>query len=139
MRRNRWLVITMLLSIAVVILTGCGPREPSWTAFEGAANEKTFPVPKEANKTERASQSSEIDYVRYTLPGIKESDSIPEPYLQEIAAWGWKEETSQSSESQKVFLKDGQIVHLLVYDDYFTVLVPKDKKPTANVKTIETN
>ncbi|MDP4099153.1 hypothetical protein OIN60_20765 [Paenibacillus sp. P96] len=138
MRRNRWLLITMLLSVAVAILTGCGSNEPSWTAFEGAANAKTFPVPKEANKTERASKSSEIDYVRYTLPGIKENDDIPGPYLQEIAAWGWKEEASQSSGSQKVFLRDGQIVQLSVHDDFFTVLVPKDKKSTVNVKTIDT-
>lgn len=138
MRRKKWLALLMLFSVAVAILVGCGREEPSWTSFEGAANEKTFPVPKEANKTDRASSNTEMDYVRYALPSMKESDNLPAPYLQEIAAWGWTEEIDQAAGSQRVFQKDKHTVHLSIHDGFFTVLVPKDGK-SSKVKVLDTN
>lgn len=139
MRKYSWLVLILIISVTSMLVIGCGAKEPSWTAFEGAANVKTFPVPKEANKTDRANGNSDMDFVRYALPGMKEADDIPTPYLQEIAAWGWKEEKEQSAPSQRVFLKDKQIVHLSVHDDYFTLLVPKDTKSAANVQDLSSD
>ncbi|EHS59972.1 MULTISPECIES: hypothetical protein [Paenibacillus] len=139
MRRNKWLALLVLFSVAVAILTGCVEEEPSWTSFEGAANEKTFPVPKEASKTDRASSNSDMDYVRYALPALKESDSLPAPYLEEIAAWGWTEEPNLSTSNQKVFQKNKHMVHLSVHDGSFTVLVPKDGKTAVKSKSVDLN
>ncbi|MCJ8015103.1 hypothetical protein MUG84_25810 [Paenibacillus sp. KQZ6P-2] len=135
MRRQSWLHALLLFSIVVILITGCGKSEPSWTTYEGAANEKTFPVPKEANRTDRNVGNTKIDYARYSMKGIKEKDSIPEAYLQKIKEWGWKENTEESEKASRVFEKQNRIVHLTIHDDYFTVTVqPKGK---ATVKSTD--
>ncbi|MDO7908545.1 hypothetical protein Q5741_19335 [Paenibacillus sp. JX-17] len=132
MQRLKWLFPGFLLCMIMLILAGCSDTKPSWTSFEGALNEKNFPVPKEANKTDRTADNPEMDYVRYALPGIKENQDIPEVYLNEIAAWGWTEETKQSTPSKRVFIKDRKMVQLSVHDGFFTILVPKQQKAAAD-------
>ncbi|MWV47602.1 hypothetical protein GRF59_28905 [Paenibacillus sp. HJL G12] len=131
MRRQSWLHALLLFGIVVVLITGCGKSEPSWTTFEGAANEKTFPVPKEANRTDRNVGTTKIDYVRYSMNGLKEKESIPEVYLQKIKEWGWRENTEDSEEASRVFEKQNRIVHLTIHDNYFTVTVQTKGKATV--------
>ncbi len=122
------------------VLTGCGDTGPSWTSYEGAVNEKSFPVPKVANKSDQSGNNSEMDYVRYTLSGISESTSLPEVYLDEIKSWGWTEtqakSTSNTSNSLRVFAKEGHIVHLAVHDGFFTLMVPRNDTATTTVKSL---
>ncbi|BFH65931.1 MULTISPECIES: hypothetical protein [Paenibacillus] len=128
MRKRSWLHALLLLGIVTILLVGCGKSQPSWTSFDGAANEKTFPVPKEANRTDRNVGNNKIDYVRYSMDGLKESDTFPEAYLEKIKEWGWKENEEESEGTSKVFEKQNRIVHLTIHDNYFTVTVlPKGK------------
>ncbi|MEC0373101.1 hypothetical protein P9847_27205 [Paenibacillus chibensis] len=131
MHRQSWLHALLLFGIVVLLITGCGKTEPSWTNFEGAANEKTFPVPKEANRTDRNAGNTKIDYVRYSMNGLKEEDSIPDAYLQKIKEWGWKENTDESEDASRVFEKQNRIVHLTIHDNYFTVTVLAKGKATV--------
>jgi len=137
MKRTRGFWTLFILSIVVGLLAGCGTKEPSWQSFEGALNEKSFPIPKEANSPDRTTTNAAMDYVRYSLPGLKEKDSIPDPYLEEIKAWGWVEVKQKNDESvvSRVFQKDGLNVHITVHDDYFILMVPKEKK--ASIKGLE--
>jgi len=135
MKRTRRFWTLIILCIAVGLLAGCGTKEPSWQSFEGALNEKSFPVPKEANSPDRTTTNAAMDYVRYSLQGLKEEDSIPDPYLDEIEAWGWIEQKKEEIGSSRVFQKDGLNVHVTVHDDYFIVMVPKEKK--ASIKGLE--
>ncbi|AHV94954.1 hypothetical protein [Paenibacillus sabinae] len=131
MKRARTLWTLFILGMVVVMLAGCGSSKLSWESFEGALNEKSFPVPKEANSPDRTTTNAAMDYVRYTLPGLKEKDSIPEPYIKAIQDWGWHELTEDKTSSSHVFKKEQLIVHLTIHDGYFIVMVPKDKKTTA--------
>lgn len=137
MKRKRtqpfWLL--MIFCIIGIMLVGCGTKEPAWDSFEGALNEKGFPVPKEANSPDRTTTNVAMDYVRYSLPGLKEKNGIPKPYLDEIKAWGWQEQQKEESGASGVFQKDALIVHLTMHDDYFIVMVPKEKK--ASIKGLE--
>ncbi|NMO98274.1 hypothetical protein [Paenibacillus lemnae] len=109
----------------LLIGSGCGASEkPSWELFDGAANVKSFPVPKEANRTEQAKGAGDLDYVRYTLPGLKEKDSLPEPYLEEIRSWGWQEKKDKQNSSSLIFEKGKNIVHLSVHDDSLIITIP---------------
>ncbi|BCG56586.1 hypothetical protein [Paenibacillus sp. URB8-2] len=128
MKRARMLWALLILCIAAVMLAGCGSTKPSWESFEGALNEKSFPVPKEANSPDRTTTNAAMDYVRYSLPGLKEKDSIPEPYFKAIQNWGWHELTEDKASSSHVFKKDQLVVHLTIHDGYFIVMIPKDKK-----------
>jgi hypothetical protein len=110
------------------MLVGCGTKEPAWDAFEGALNEKSFPVPKDASSPDRTTTNVAMDYVRYSLPGLKEKEGVAEPYLEAIKAWGWEEQQDDDSGSSRVFEKDGLTVHLTIHDDYFIVMIPKEKK-----------
>jgi len=132
MKRTRQFWTLFILCIVVVgLLGGCGTKEPSWQSFEGALNEKSFPVPKEANSPDRMTTNVAMDYVRYSLPGLKEKENIPKPYLEAIAAWGWVEQEKKDEVGDsRVFQKDGINVHVTVHDDYFIVMVPKEKKIT---------
>ncbi|MFP4978563.1 hypothetical protein ACE6ED_24360 [Paenibacillus sp. CN-4] len=122
-----WTLIIICLSVG--LLSGCGTtKEPTWESFEGALNEKSFPVPKEANSPDRATANAALDYVQYSLPGLREKDSIPQPYLDTIKAWGWKEQEADEDNGSRIFEKDDAVVHLAIHDDYFVVMVPKDKK-----------
>ncbi|MDT3428790.1 hypothetical protein J2Z22_004383 [Paenibacillus forsythiae] len=128
MRRARALWTLLILCMVTVLLAGCTSGEPSWETFEGALNEKSFPVPKEANSPDRTTTNAAMDYVRYSLPGLKENDHIPAPYLEVIQAWGWSELRKENTDSSHVFQKDQLVVHLTIHDGYFIIMVPKDKK-----------
>ncbi|MEK5234103.1 hypothetical protein NST99_00010 [Paenibacillus sp. FSL L8-0470] len=128
MKRTRPMWILFIVSIVCVMLVGCGTKEPAWDAFEGALNEKSFPVPKDASSPDRTTTNVAMDYVRYSLPGLKEKDGVAEPYLEAIKAWGWEEQQDDDSGSSRVFEKDGLTVHLTIHDDYFVVMIPKEKK-----------
>jgi hypothetical protein len=117
------------------MLAGCGAKEPAWETFDGALNEKSFPVPKEASSPDRTTTNVAMEYVRYSLPGLKEKKGVPEPYLETIKAWGWEEQSQEDSGSSRVFQKDGLIVHLTVHDGYFIVMIPKEKK--ASIKGLK--
>ncbi|RCX14867.1 hypothetical protein DFP94_1164 [Fontibacillus phaseoli] len=114
-------VVFMMLFIIV----GCAASEPSWTTFVGSAVEKSFPVPKEAKRTETAMNNSKMDYVHYSLSGLRESDSVPEAYQKAITEWGWTEKKEESAGTTRVFNKDKLVVLLTIHDNAFTVLVPK--------------
>lgn len=113
----------------ILVGSGCGAsNEPSWKSFDGAANVKSFPVPKEANRAEQTKGSGDLDYVRYALPGLKEEESLPKPYLEEIESWGWKEKKEDQKGSSLVFEKGKNIVHLTVHDDFLIITVPAPLK-----------
>ncbi|AIQ10603.1 hypothetical protein [Paenibacillus durus] len=131
MKRARTLWTLLILCMVAVLLAGCASKEPSWESFEGALNEKSFPVPKEANSPDRTTTNTAMDYVRYSLPGLKENDNIPEPYSEAIQSWGWNELPAENTASSHVFQKDQLIVHLTIHDGYFIIMVPKDKKAVA--------
>ncbi|WP_054954640.1 hypothetical protein [Paenibacillus dakarensis] len=121
----------------LMVGSGCGASvKPSWESFDGAANVKSFPIPKEANKTEQTKGNSGLDYVRYSLPGLKESESLPEAYIKEIESWGWKEKKEERKGSSLVFEKGKNIVHLTVHDDYLIITVPAPLKKEA-IKGLE--
>lgn len=135
MKRRRPLCILFIVCIVSGMLVGCGTPEPSWDSFEGALNEKSFPVPQEASSPDRTTTNVAIDYVRYSLPGLKEEDGVAEPYLEVIEAWGWEEQTNMESGNSRVFQKEGLVVHLTIHDDYFIVTIPKEKK--ASIKGLK--
>jgi hypothetical protein len=136
MKRTRPLWILFIVCIVSVTLFGCGTKEPSWDSFEGALIEKSFPVPQEASSPDRTTTNVAMDYVRYSLTGLKEKESVPEPYLKAIEAWGWTEQKgAEDAGSSRVFQKDGLIVHLTVHDGYFIVMIPKEKK--ASIKGLK--
>lgn len=136
MKRIRPLWILCIFCIVGVMLAGCGTKEPKWDAFEGALNEKSFPVPKEANSPDRTTTNVAMDYVRYSMSGLKEKDGVPEAYLQAIADWGWEEQKEEDAGSSRVFQRDGRVVHLTVHNGYFIVMIPKEKK--ASIKGLKT-
>ncbi|OKP76911.1 hypothetical protein A3844_19970 [Paenibacillus helianthi] len=136
MKRTRPLWIVFILCIVGVMLVGCGTKEPAWDTFEGALNEKGFPVPKEANSTDRTTSNVAMDYVRYSMPDLKEKEGVPEPYRKAIEAWGWEEQKEEDSTNSRVYQKDGVIVHLTVHNGYFIVMIPKEKK--ASIKGLKT-
>ncbi|CAH1226970.1 MULTISPECIES: hypothetical protein [Paenibacillus] len=137
---RRLVLYSCLLSL-VIVLAGCGEDSVAWNSYEGAVNEKSFPVPKVANKSEQFENRSDMDYVRYTISGISEKTSLPEVYLDEIKSWGWTEEassnTSENSSSTRVFAKDGHLVHLAVHDGFFTLMVPRTDATAAKVKSMD--
>ncbi|OAB42761.1 hypothetical protein [Paenibacillus glacialis] len=125
MRGITWLRALVLLCSIMIVLVGCGNADPSWVSFEGAANEKSFPVPKEGNKKDPPANNSEMNVVRYFLPGLKESDVFPEVYLETIIEWGWQEEVDDQRDAVRVFKKDKKVVQVIVEDDFFVIMVPK--------------
>ncbi|KOP65760.1 hypothetical protein AMS62_11245 [Bacillus sp. FJAT-18019] len=141
MLRKRGLQVAGLICAGTILLvgTGCGAStEPTWKSFDGAANVKSFPVPKEANKTEQTTGNSELDYVRYALPGLKEGDSIPEAYLEEIESWGWEQKETDDDSSSLVFEKGKSIVHLTVHDDFLIITVPSQLRKQV-IQGLESN
>lgn len=111
--------------LMLFIIAGCGTSEPTWSTFVGSAVEKSFPVPKEAKRTETAMNNSKMDYVHYSLSGLKESNSVPEAYEKAIKEWGWTEQKEESAGTTRVYHKDRLVVQLTIHDNAFTVLVPK--------------
>lgn len=109
------------------VIVGCAASEPSWTTFMGSAVEKSFPIPKEAKRTETTMNNSKMDYVHYSLKGLRESSSVPEAYQKAITEWGWTEKTEESTGTTRVYSKDKLIVQLTIHDNSFTVLVPKNE------------
>ncbi|WP_340005926.1 hypothetical protein MHH52_00115 [Paenibacillus sp. FSL K6-0276] len=136
MKQLKIFKLIMISCILTLILASCGTKEPTWDTFEGALNEKSFPVPHEANSPDQTTTNVAMDYVRYSLPGLKEKNGIPDPYLEAIKAWGWDEQEDEDSGSSGVFQKDGLTVHLTVHDDYFVVMIPKEKK--SSIKGLKT-
>lgn len=131
MRGITWLRALVLLCIVMTILVGCGNSEPLWVSFEGAANEKSFPVPKEANKKDRSAANSEMNVIHYSLSGLKESNVFPEAYLQTITEWGWQEVADEQREVVRMFKKDNKVVQVTVHDDFFVIMVPKATDKSA--------
>ncbi|MEF2968776.1 hypothetical protein V3851_23520 [Paenibacillus sp. M1] len=111
--------------MVLTIIAGCADSEPTWTTFVGSAVEKSFPIPKEAERTETAMNNSKMDYVHYSLSGLSESEGVPEAYQKAITEWGWTEKTEESKGTTRVYKKDKLIVQLTIHDNAFTVLVPK--------------
>ncbi|ANA80196.1 hypothetical protein PVOR_02181 [Paenibacillus vortex V453] len=140
LRKNSLRVAEIICAGTILLIgSGCGAStEPSWKSFDGAANVKSFPVPKEANKTEQTTGNSDLDYVRYALPGLKEDDSIPEAYLDEIVSWGWKQKETEDNGSSLVFEKGKNIVHLSVHDDFLIITVPAQFKKQV-IQGLESN
>lgn len=136
--RNTARLAGLLCAGAIVLMgSGCGASEPpSWKSFDGAANVKTFPVPKEANRAEPTKGTRDLDYVRYALPGIKEDERLPQPYLDEIESWGWKEKKDEQNGSSIVFEKGKHIVHVTVHDDFLIITVPTPLK--KSIQGLET-
>lgn len=131
MKRTKffWALLIFVFGLVSVLLSGCSEEEPSWHAFDGAINEKGFPVPQDANTPDRTTANAAMDYVRYSLPGLKAKEGIPDPYMDAIEAWGWEEIKAEEVDgSSRIFKKDQSIVHITVYDDYFILMVPKEKK-----------
>lgn len=128
MRRTKSVWTLLLFCIIAILMTSCGTKAPTWNTFEGSLNEKTFPVPYEASAPDQTTTNEAMDYVRYSLPGLKEEEGIPEPYLDAIEAWGWTEKKEEQVGSSRVFQKDELIVHLTIQDDFFIVMIPKEKK-----------
>ncbi|CAM3092392.1 hypothetical protein PASE110613_16370 [Paenibacillus sediminis] len=128
-RRECWgcFILIMLL----IFLAGCSQHETSWTSFEGSAIDKGFPVPKEANKTDHTSNNPKMDYVRYSLNGLKEMNGIPDAYLKEIQTWGWTEHESERMGNMRAFQKGTQMIHIAVYDNYFTLMIVKEDENPA--------
>lgn len=136
MKKTKSIWTLMFIFILTVVMTSCGTKAPTWDTFEGALNEKTFPVPHEASSSDQITTNEAMEYVRYSLPGLKEEEGIPEPYLEAIKAWGWIEKKEEQLGSSRVFEKDELIVHLTIHDDYFIVMIPKEKKAlTKGLKT----
>ncbi|MBO2945917.1 hypothetical protein JJQ72_18215 [Paenibacillus sp. F411] len=130
MRNSRMRLAGGICAGAILLMgSGCSISDkPTWESFDGAANVKSFPVPKEANRTEQAKGTGELDYVRYVLPGLKEDESLPEPYLEEIKSWGWQEKEDQEGTSPIIFEKGKNIVHLTVHDDSLIITIPAPVK-----------
>ncbi|WP_068778591.1 MULTISPECIES: hypothetical protein [unclassified Paenibacillus] len=121
-RYSFYLLGTILM---LFVITGCGSSEPSWTTFVGASVEKSFPVPKEANRVETAPNNSKMDYAHYSLSGLNEDKGVPEAYQKIIKEWGWMEKAEESKGTTTVYEKDKLTVQLTIYNNSFTVLVPK--------------
>ncbi|WP_438348336.1 hypothetical protein ACP8HI_22400 [Paenibacillus sp. FA6] len=125
MRLKAWLHALVLLCTITVFLSGCGSSKPSWTSFEGAANEKSFPVPKEANQRDHSAANLEMNVANYSLPGLKEDDLFPAAYLEAISEWGWLEDEEDQQDVARVFKKDNKVVQVTILDDYFVIMMPK--------------
>lgn len=126
-RRVRYPLYLMTGLLMLILIAGCTPTESSssWESFTGSSVEKSFPIPKEAKRTETALNNSKLDYVHYSLKGLMESDGVPEEYANAITQWGWTEETAESTGTTRVYKKDKLTVQLTIHDNTFTVLVPK--------------
>lgn len=148
MREKTWLRALFLFCTILICLTGCGGTKMSLTSFEGAASERSFPVPKDAIKTEQPTGNQEMNYERYSLPGLKEDEGIPEAYLDAIKSWGWIEEKKNTREvdepseamdysseedgkSSRIFYKDNKAIQVIVHDDYLIIMLPE-----ANSKAV---
>ncbi|WP_172257437.1 hypothetical protein [Saccharibacillus deserti] len=120
-----------LFCSSLLLLAGCTSEEPSsWAVYNGATIEESFPVPKEASKTDVTADNTKMSYVRYSVPGLDSLDQIPPAYLNAIKAWGWTEETDQENREEAnpilIFSKGNTTVHLSLEGSYLTVLVPKE-------------
>lgn len=132
-RYSFYLLGTILI---LFVIAGCGSSEPSWTTFVGASVEKSFPVPKEANRVETAPNNSKMDYAHYSLSGLNEDSGVPEAYQKIIKEWGWTEKAEESKGTTTVYEKDKLTVQLTIYNNSFTVLVPK-KESRAVVQGLD--
>lgn len=124
--KAKWYLFCLLiLTFLLVLVSGCSTGSPSWKVYEGSAVEKSFPVPKEANKTEAAPNNAKMNYVRYTVPGLKENSELPTAYVKEIEAWGWTEDKNEKTDSTRVFIKNKQVIQLSLQKNSFIIYVPK--------------
>lgn len=125
------------------MIIGCS-QKTSWDVYEEAANIKSFPIPKEANRMDRATNNPEMDYIQYSLPGVSKNDQLPDKYIDEIIKWGWTEDviSEQSSTSDlapRIFVKDSTRVHLSLHNGYLTVLVPTQDASLIKPIIVDTN
>lgn len=117
----------ILVSILLGILAGCSSSNISWTHYQGAFIESSFPIPEEAKDMDTVINNSKMNYVRYQLQGI-EASTLPETYLQEIKSWGWKQQqTSLNKDSANfVFVQGNRVLQLVLQKDSLTVIVPDE-------------
>jgi hypothetical protein len=125
---KQWYLLCLLTVITAIMVSGCGTASYVWKAYEGSAVEKSFPVPKEANKTEIARTVTKMDYVRYAVPGLKEDGQLPKAYEKEITAWGWTEDKEKETDSSYVFTKNNLVVQVSLQKNSFILYVPKINK-----------
>ncbi|WP_211749487.1 hypothetical protein [Paenibacillus sp. Marseille-Q4541] len=127
----------------MMMLMGCS-QKTSWDSYEEAVNIKSFPIPEEANRMDRATSNPEMDYIQYSLPGVSKSAQLPDKYINEIIEWGWtedvaSEQASATEPAPRVFLKDTTRVHLSLHNGYLTVLVPTQDASLIKPKIVDTN
>lgn len=138
-KRVRYSFYVLGMILMILVIAGCGSSNSnfsSWTTFVGASVEKSFPVPKEADRIETAPNNSKMDYVHYSLSGLQEDSGVPPAYRKIIKEWGWKEKVEEGKGTTTVYEKDKLTVQLTIHNNSFTVLVPK-KESKAVVQGLD--
>lgn len=126
-----YLFCLLILTLSIVVISGCSSGSPSWRFYEGSAVEKSFPVPKEANKAETASNRAKLEYVRYSVPGLTENSKLPAAYEKEIEAWGWTEDEEEKTASTRTFTKNQQVIQLSMQKNAFVLYVSQLQETAA--------
>lgn len=123
----------VLLGVLWGALVGCSQANISWTHYQGAFVESSFPIPEEVKDMDTVINNKQMNYVRYKLPGI-EASTLPDLYLQEIKNWGWKQQQENIDEDQTnfVFVQGNRTLQLVLQNNYLTVIVP-DKSSRAPI------
>ncbi|GGA51287.1 hypothetical protein [Paenibacillus physcomitrellae] len=131
-RKTQWYLFCLLSVITMMLfIAGCNSADTAWKVYEGSAVDKSFPVPKEASKAEAALKSAKMEYVRYSVPGLKEDSKLPTAYEEEIKAWGWTEDKEEQTGSTRVFIKNNQVIQLSLQKNAFILYIPKTNDVAA--------
>ncbi|WP_138496077.1 hypothetical protein [Paenibacillus pinistramenti] len=131
-KKIKWYLFCLLCILLFTLSAGCNTADNSWKVYEGSAVDKTFPVPKAASKAESALKSSKMEYVRYSVPGLKEDSKLPTAYEEEIEAWGWTENKEEQAGSTRVFTRNHQTIQLSLQKNAFILYIPKTNDTLAS-------